>query len=121
MSAWRRSHPTLRADAAALPLASGSLDAAHAGAALHCWPKLEDSLSEVCRSLKPGGRFYATTFFEGAMGTQQMPRSAGSMRMFKDNELEGLLIDAGFDAATLDVRREGRACAIIRAEKPVAE
>ena len=115
--------PTLalvRADAAALPLATSAIDAAHAGAALHCWPRLEASLAEVARTLKPGGRFYATTFFEGAMGTQQM-RGSGSMRMFKDAaELEQLFIDAGFDAATLDVRREGRACAIIRAEVPRA-
>ena len=106
----------VRADAAALPLATGAVDAVHAGAALHCWPRLEEALAEVARSLKPGGRFYATTFFEGAMGTQQL-QGSGSMRMFKDAaELEGLLIDAGFDPKTLDVRREGRACAIIRAE-----
>ena len=52
----------VRADAAELPLRTGSVDAIHAGAALHCWPRLELSLAEVRRALKPDGRFYASTF-----------------------------------------------------------
>merc|ERR1719506_3275873 len=56
----------VRADAGALPLQTGSVDAIHAGAAMHCWPKLEQSLAEVRRALKPGGQFFATTFFDGA-------------------------------------------------------
>ena len=114
----------VRADAAALPLGTDSVDAVHAGAALHCWPRLEDSLGEVCRALRPGGRFYASTFFEGAVPgrtAQGGAPGAGSMRFFKDEaELRGLLLDAGFDETTLSVRREGRACAIIQAEKPGA-
>eukprot|EP00966_Prymnesium_polylepis_P228723 5293309-Prymnesium_polylepis.1 len=108
----------VRADAAELPLLSCSIDAVHAGAALHCWPRLEQSLAEVRRVLKPGGRFYATTFYEGAVSrARQVAQQPGAMRMFKDeSELQQLLTQAGFDAATLDVRREGRACAIIRAE-----
>ena len=112
----------VRADAAALPLRTGSVDALHAGAALHCWPKLEASLSEVCRALRPGGRFFATTFYEGAVpgrSAQGGAPGAGSMRFFKDaEELRGLLLDAGFDVESLDVRREGKACAVIKAEKP---
>jgi len=50
------------------------------------------------------------------MGTRQV-QGSGSMRMFKDAaELERLLVEAGFDPETLNVRREGTACAIIRAE-----
>lgn len=45
-----------------LPLKTESLHGVHAGAALHCWSKLEDSLSEVYRVLKPGKGFFATTF-----------------------------------------------------------
>ena len=109
----------VRADAAELPLQTRSVDAIHAGAALHCWPRLEMSLAEVHRSLKPGGRFYATTFFEGALrGTpsQMRRQGSGSMRMFRDEaELEQLLVQAGFDESRLDVRREGAACAVIRA------
>ena len=32
---------------AQLPLAESAVDALHAGAALHCWPRLEQSLAEV--------------------------------------------------------------------------
>lgn len=45
-----------------LPLKTASLDGVHAGAALHCWSKLDESLSEVHRVLKPGKGFFATTF-----------------------------------------------------------
>lgn len=51
-----------RCDVSKLPLKTESLDGVHAGAALHCWSKLEDSLSEVYRVLKPGKGFFATTF-----------------------------------------------------------
>ena len=54
----------LRADVAALPLRSGAIAAVHAGAAMHCWPELERGLTEIRRVLQPGGRFYATTFFQ---------------------------------------------------------
>ena len=40
-----------RADVAALPLASASVDAMHAGAAMHCWPRLEEGLREIRRVL----------------------------------------------------------------------
>ena len=109
-----------RADVAALPLAPGSIDAMHAGAAMHCWPRLEEGLSQIRQSLKPGGRFFATTFFQGAYG-DAMPRQSGgaSFRFFEDEEeLTNLFLDAGFDGATLSVRREGRGCAIIKAEAP---
>ena len=109
----------VRADAAELPLRTAAVDAIHAGAALHCWPRLERSLAEVRRSLKPGGRFYASTFFEsaGTGSAQGQAPGSGSMRFFRDEaELRTLLEKAGFDADSIDVRREGRACAIVRAE-----
>jgi SAM-dependent methyltransferase len=109
----------VRADAGALPLRSESIDGVHAGAALHCWPRLETSLAEVSRVLRPGGRFFATTFFEGAVPgrqAQMQQPGTGSMRFFKDeSELTELLLQAGFDEESLEVRREGRACAIVRA------
>jgi ubiquinone/menaquinone biosynthesis C-methylase UbiE len=40
--------PTLvRADASKLPLRSENVDGVHAGAALHCWTKLEEGLQEA--------------------------------------------------------------------------
>jgi len=107
-----------RADVAELPLQNDSIDAMHAGAALHSWPRLEVGLQEIARVLKPGGRFFATTFIQGAYGrvTPRQSGGGGSFRFFEDEEeLRQLLIAAGFPADGVEVRREGRGCAIIRA------
>ena len=112
----------VRADVANLPLADGSVDAMHAGAALHSWPDLEGGLKEIRRSLAPGGRFFATTFLIGSYGVNFPTESGGggSFRFFESEaELEGLFADAGF--VDVDVRREGRGCAVIKAFAPVAE
>merc|ERR1740130_2377637 len=103
-----------RADVASLPLQTGSVDAVHAGAAMHCWPQLEEGLAEIRRALRPGGVFFATTFYKGAYGVAMADDGGGSFRFFDDEaELVGLLVGAGFPAALLEVRREGRGCAII--------
>lgn len=109
-----------RADVAELPLQRAAVDAVHAGAALHCWPRLELGLAEIRACLKPGGRFFATTFLSGAYGVPMPPQSGGgSFRFFEsEDELKRLLVDAGFDEAGVEVRREGRGCAIIRAVLP---
>ena len=85
--------------------------------------------------LKPGGRFYATTFFAGALGAGSggggplgggggNPAAAGmvrGMRFFDDAaELEALLAQAGFAPEGVQVRREGVGCAVIRCEKAAA-
>ena len=59
-----------------LPLKTESLDGVHAGAALHCWSKLEDSLSEVYRVLKPGKGFFATTFLTVSYTHLTLPTKA---------------------------------------------
>ena len=110
-----------RADVSSLPLAPASIDAMHAGAAMHCWPKLEQGLAQIRASLKPGGRFFATTFFQGAYGRGMPQQNGGAgFRFFDDEaELTKLLIDAGFPPEGVTVRREGRGCAIIRCEVPM--
>jgi len=111
-----------RADVAALPLRTATIDALHAGAAMHCWPRLDEGLKEIRRVLKPdGGRFFATTFLKGAYGApsnfaQQTGSGGGSFRFFEEEELKQLLVDAGFPEAGVTVRREGGGCAIVRAE-----
>jgi len=109
-----------RADVAALPLRPTSIDAMHAGAAMHCWPRLEEGLRQIRQVLRPGGLFYATTFLQGAYGSG-MPRQTGgsSFRFFRDaDELRLLLVDAGFEPSSVTVRIEGRGCAVIKAVAP---
>ena len=37
----------VRADVSRLPFSSGSVDAVHAGAALHCWPSASNAVSST--------------------------------------------------------------------------
>jgi SAM-dependent methyltransferase len=112
----------VRCDSARLPFKSNSLDAVHSGAALHCWPRLSQALSEINRVLKPGGVFYASTFFINAFTTGNFQRQNSGFYLFKDeDELIDLMVKAGFDNSVnidaVNVRREGRACAIIKCKK----
>ncbi|KAG8467962.1 hypothetical protein KFE25_007014 [Diacronema lutheri] len=108
----------VRCDVAALPVQSASLNAVHAGAALHCWPDAERGVGEIRRVLKPGGAFFATTFLTAALiGTRRAGgRTGAGFRVFELDELRGMLRDAGF--VDVDVRQAGRACAICRARAP---
>ena len=118
---------TVRVDSAKLPFKDASVDFLHAGAAMHCWPRLPEALSEVHRVLKPGGKFFASTFFRTIQGTPMAIKRAtrgtasnGGMYMFDDEEeINSLLSDAGFAGATGEalVRREGRGCAIVKCTK----
>jgi SAM-dependent methyltransferase len=51
-----------RADISRLPFVSGSIDAVHAAAAIHCWPSPACAVAEISRVLRPGGVFVASTF-----------------------------------------------------------
>lgn len=68
------------------------------------------------RVLKPGGRFYASTFEAGYMGNLAS-NTRSSFRFFQLNELRSLLMDCGFAADAVDVRREGSACLIAKCVK----
>ncbi|KAG5181606.1 S-adenosyl-L-methionine-dependent methyltransferase [Tribonema minus] len=103
----------LRCDVSQLPIQSGSVDGLHAGAALHCWTQLEAGLREVYRVLKPGGRFYASTFLVAA--TINTPLNQNGYKFFTVSELERYMREAGFETVT--VMQSGRACALIRCVK----
>lgn len=99
----------VRGDASRLPFQSTSVEAIHAGAALHCWPRLEESLAECFRILRPGGRMYASTFEVNER------LKSNSFRFFQMEELRKLFLESGF--SEVDVRREGVACLIVKAVK----
>ncbi|CAH9136102.1 unnamed protein product [Cuscuta epithymum] len=62
----------VRADVSRLPFSSGSVDAVHAGAALHCWPSPSNAVAEICRILRSGGVFVGTTFLRASQATPAM-------------------------------------------------
>lgn len=119
----------VRCDVAKIPLASDSIDALHAGAAMHCWPEIELSLKEIHRVLVPGGRYFATTFLakyfqsvsgieNAANGGQQVAQSMQAFQYFPSIEhMRNLLTNAGFQEDKVDVELIGTACIIIRCEK----
>lgn len=48
----------VRADVSRLPFASGSIDAVHAGAALHCWPSPSNAVSSFTGFVSFSDFFY---------------------------------------------------------------
>ncbi|XP_010269234.1 PREDICTED: uncharacterized methyltransferase At1g78140, chloroplastic [Nelumbo nucifera] len=65
----------VRADISRLPFVSSSIDAVHAGAALHCWPSPSAAVAEISRVLRPGGVFVATTYIvDGIVGALPVSR-----------------------------------------------
>ena len=101
-----------------LPFQSNSINGIHAGAALHCWTDLKTSLNEIYRVLNNDGVFYGSTFFKDALGYVNNNNNNNGFYLFQDeNELKELFQNAGFAMNNIQVRREGRACAIIKAVK----
>ncbi|CAN6938866.1 unnamed protein product [Brassica oleracea] len=93
-----------RADIARLPFLSGSVDAVHAGAALHCWPSPSSAVAEISRVLRPGGVFVATTFiYDGLVRfvpflkelRQEVMGYSGSHMFLSERELEDLCKSCG--------------------------
>lgn len=96
----------VRSDVSRLPFCSGSIDAVHAGAAMHCWPSPAMAMAEINRVLRPGGRFVASTIlwpavlFGGEL-FKQVRKSANietTMKFWETEELEELMELSGFTA-----------------------
>ncbi|KAL3504723.1 hypothetical protein ACH5RR_034564 [Cinchona calisaya] len=94
----------VRADISRLPFASGSVDAVHAGAALHCWPSPSVAVAEISRVLRPGGMFVATTYIlDGPFAfvpllrplRQNVAQFSGSHIFLSNRELEDLCTACG--------------------------
>ena len=64
-----RSLDLVRLDVGQIPMQDNSVDALNAGAAMHCWPDLDAAASEIYRVLKPGGRYFASTFLSSYFAT----------------------------------------------------
>lgn len=114
----------VRLDVGQIPMKNESVDSLHAGAAMHCWPDLPAAASEIYRVLKPGGRYFATTFLSSYFGTLQNAEggAAGPSRQafqyFESvDQLRSLLEGAGFEHDKILIEVLGSACVVIRCEK----
>jgi len=103
-----------RADVSALPFVDGAVDAAHAGAALHCWPDPVAGLSEVRRVLKPGAPLVLSTVsLPGAARANMKAKGVSdggeyasrvreqNMPFWSSSAVLGLLEEAGFERPEL--------------------
>ena len=114
----------VQANVAAPPFAADSFDKAFSIESMYFWPDPRESLREVRRVLKPGGRVAL------AMDISLEGRDRASiadtaerlnMAVFSRTDLERLLTDSGFDVVDVDAvpeRGKGWICAI--GEKPAA-
>lgn len=115
----------VRLDVGRIPMKDASVDSLHAGAAMHCWPDLPGGLSEIHRVLKPGGRYFATTFllsyFSFVKAGDDIANSEPNMKVFNyfedAEQLKQLVMGAGFDEDKVFIEVLGNACVVIRCEK----
>ncbi|XP_050378032.1 uncharacterized methyltransferase At1g78140, chloroplastic [Argentina anserina] len=114
----------VRADISRLPFATSSIDAVHAGAAIHCWPSPTGAVAEISRVLRPGGVFVATTYIlDGAFafvpflreGTKRTRQVSGSQIFLSEGQLEDICTACGLVGFTV-VRN--RLFVMISATKP---
>lgn len=115
----------VRLDVGQIPMSTESVDCLHAGAAMHCWPDLKAAMSEIHRVLKPGGRYFATTFLAtyfsnvSAMdGQAGVAPSQQAFQYFDSVEtLKDLVVGGGFEESKVAIEVLGTGCVVIRAEK----
>ena len=117
----------VRCDVGRIPMRSESVDALHAGAAMHCWPELPRAASEIYRVLKPGGRYFATTFLSSYFGRLQAAEGGGntpagpSQQAFQyfasTDQLRQLLEDGGFEPEKISIEVLQPSAVVIRCEK----
>eukprot|EP00527_Entomoneis_sp_CCMP2396_P003794 CAMPEP_0198142998 /NCGR_PEP_ID=MMETSP1443-20131203/5644_1 /TAXON_ID=186043 /ORGANISM="Entomoneis sp., Strain CCMP2396" /LENGTH=418 /DNA_ID=CAMNT_0043806135 /DNA_START=28 /DNA_END=1281 /DNA_ORIENTATION=+ len=114
----------VRLDVGQIPMQSNSVDALHAGAAMHCWPDLPGAASEIHRVLKPGGRYFATTFlsswFRGLQATEGGANgpSKKAFQYFESvDQLRNLMEMGGFSHDKINIEILQPACVVIRCEK----
>ncbi|BAZ47850.1 type 11 methyltransferase [Nostoc sp. NIES-4103] len=89
----------IRGDVETLPLASDSVDAIYAGAAMHCWPNAETGIGNIYQVLRKGGKLFATTFLK--------PLPSIVFRFFTVDELRQILLTTGFHPDHVQVEAHG--------------
>ncbi|KAK1550557.1 hypothetical protein Q3G72_020976 [Acer saccharum] len=100
----------VRADVSRLPFSSGSVDAVHAGAALHCWPSPSNAVAEISRTLRSGGVFVGTTFLRYTSSTPWIQRTLRERILqgysyLTEEEIEDLCTSCGLSNYTSKVEQ----------------
>ena len=85
----------VRADAHALPFASGSFGGVNNSGALHVYSDLEMVFREVLRVLRPGGVYVGSTFAESRSLVGKVTSRVAGIRRFDPLELRGWLSRIG--------------------------
>lgn len=115
----------VRLDVGQIPMKNASVDSLHAGAAMHCWPELVAAISEIHRVLKPGGRYFATTFLSSYFSllrrsdgiTASEPSQQAFQYFGSVDQLRSLLTEGGFKNENISIEVLGTACVVIQCEK----
>jgi SAM-dependent methyltransferase len=84
----------IRASVDALPIETGSVDAAASVASLYFWPDPAAGFAELARVIRPGGRLVLV--FEPADELRKWPGHRFGFRLFESEEVEALVAAAGF-------------------------
>lgn len=86
-----------------LPFADGQFDLATAFETVYFWPGLESCFAEVCRVLKPGGRFLICNESDGTDATSlKFEKMIEGMKCYTAEQLTAALKAAGFSEFRVD-------------------
>ncbi len=87
----------LRGSVDKLPLEDAGFDLATAFETVYFWPGLENCFAEVCRVLKPGGRFLICNESDGTDATSlKFEKMIDGMKCYTAEQLTAALRSAGF-------------------------
>jgi len=90
-----------------LPFESSSFDVVTAFETVYFWPELVRCFAEIHRVLKPGGVFMITNEATGRTKShEKWLKIVDGMSVYTGEELEALLIDAGFAQVEIDEDRK---------------
>ncbi len=88
---------------AELPFADGQFELATASETVYFWPGLEQCFAEVCRVLKPGGRFLICNESDGTDATSlKFEKMIDGMKCYTAEQLTAALKKAGFSEVQAD-------------------
>ncbi|CAM8976341.1 unnamed protein product [Rhodiola kirilowii] len=110
----------VRADISRLPFQTGTVDAVHAGAALHCWPSPSNAIAEISRVLRSGGVFVGSTFLRYTPTTPPLlrplrERALQSYNFLLEEEIKSLCLSLGLTNYSSKVQQ---AFIMFSAQKP---